>query len=235
MIKYRHLFFDLDNTLYDFEKNSYLALEAVFTQIRIIEELPSFSTYFKVYSRINEALWALYREKKMAKDVLRCKRHEDSLAEFGIKPNIPFIEIDNMYLKYMTTQKELFPGTLELLDYLKSKGYKLHIITNGFKEVQNDKLINTGLKEYFTDIYISEDIKAQKPSRKIFEYAIKSSNARKNESIMIGDSWESDVIGAKNFGIDQVYFKIDDSPISIEKFGAPTHTITELNQLRTIL
>ncbi|MDA3927977.1 MAG: YjjG family noncanonical pyrimidine nucleotidase [Prolixibacteraceae bacterium] len=235
MTKYRHLFFDLDNTLYDFEANSYLALETVFQQLKIVENLPSFEEYFKVYSRINDNLWALYREKKMAKDVLRGKRHKNSLAEFNIEPPIAPLEIDNRYLKNMTTQTELFPGAIELLNALRKKGYNMHIITNGFKEVQNDKLINTGLKEYFTDIYISEEIKSPKPSREIFEHAIKSSNARKAESIMIGDSWESDIVGAKNFGIDQVYFKLNDLPVDEANYGKATHTITELNQLRTIL
>jgi len=234
MLKYRHLFFDLDNTLYDFEANSYLALEQVFTELKLIEKLPSFAEYFKVYDKVNHDLWALYREKKMAKDVLRGKRHKDSLAAFSIIPEISPLEIDDKYLKTMTTQTELFPGTIDMLVHLKNKGYQMHIITNGFKEVQHDKMVNTGLSNFFNNVFISEEIKSPKPSREIFEHAIKSSNARKKESIMIGDSWESDIVGAKNFGIDQVYFNLFDEKIDVEKYGEATYTISKLNELYDI-
>ena len=235
MTKYKHLFFDLDNTLYDFDGNAYLAMKEAFKQLGLYEQLPSFEAYFKVYVPINHALWALYREKKMAKEVLRGKRHADSLAKFGLVPDVDPITIDDLYLKMMTTQTNLFPETIEILEALQDKGYKLHIITNGFKEVQHDKLVNTGLKKFFTDVYISEDIKSPKPSREIFEHSIKSSNARKSESLMIGDSWESDIIGAKKFGIDQVYFKLYDEAIDYNGYGAPTYTITNLRELLEIL
>ena len=171
----------------------------------------------------------------MAKEILRGKRHADSLAKFGIVPEIDPIEIDDLYLKMMTLQTNLFPGTIEILEALQDKGYKLHIITNGFKEVQHHKLANTGLEKYFTDVYISEDIKSPKPSREIFEHSIKSSNARKKESLMIGDSWESDIIGAKKFGIDQIFYKLNDEEINYDGYGAPTYTITDLKELLEIL
>jgi putative hydrolase of the HAD superfamily len=235
MIKYRHLFFDLDNTLYDFGTNSYLALEATYEQLNLLPPDLPFAEYFETYTRVNDALWALYREKKLHKEILRGKRHENSLSEFNIKQEIAPLTIDNLYLKLMTTQTELFPNTLEVLTELKKRGYHLHIITNGFKEVQNDKLINTGLLKFISNIYISEEIKSPKPSREIFEHAIKSSNARKKESLMIGDSWESDIVGAKNFGIDQVYFKLDDNAVDFTIHSAPTYTISHLNDLLTIL
>ncbi|MFA9391185.1 MAG: YjjG family noncanonical pyrimidine nucleotidase [Prolixibacteraceae bacterium] len=235
MTKYKHLFFDLDNTLYDFDANAYLAMEEAFKQLGLHQQLESFEAYFKVYIPINHALWALYRDKKMAKDVLRGKRHADSLAAFGIVPPVEPLAIDDLYLKIMSTQTELFPGTIEVLTNLQDKGYKLHIITNGFKEVQHDKLNNTGLQKFFTDVYISEDIKAPKPSRAIFEHAIKSSNARKKESIMIGDSWESDIVGAMNFGIDQVFFNLYKEKAVNDGMGMATYTITDLKELLEIL
>lgn len=235
MNKYKHLFFDLDNTLYDFERNSYLALQLAFSKIGILNQLNSFDDFFKIYTKINEALWGEYREKRIAKDLLRGKRHIESLALFGIVPKLKATEIDDVYLSEMTSQTELFPNAVEVLTELKNRGYTLHIITNGFKEVQHDKLLNTGLIRFLTNVYISEEIKAPKPSREIFEYAIKSSNARKKESLMIGDSWESDIIGAKNFGIDQVFFKLNDQEIDFGIMGEPTFTITELNELLNIL
>lgn len=235
MIKYRHLFFDLDNTLYDFDANSYLALEEALKQLNILPSLPSFAEYFAVYAEINHALWAEYREKRISKDVLRGQRHRDSLDKFGVIPEISPTEIDDCYLKIMTTQTELFPNTNEVLGELKKRGYAIHIITNGFKEVQHDKLVNTGLNRFITDVYISEEIKAPKPAKEIFEYAIKSSNARKKESLMIGDSWESDIVGAKNYGIDQVFFKLNNEIIDYNGYGHPTYTITELKELLNIL
>ncbi|HPR32984.1 MAG TPA: YjjG family noncanonical pyrimidine nucleotidase [Prolixibacteraceae bacterium] len=235
MTKYRHLFFDLDNTLYDFDRNAYLAMNEAFDRLALTPLLPSFDAYFQVYARINEDLWEQYREKKLAKDILRVKRHADTLAEFGIAPSVSPLEIDDLYLQIMTTQTNLFPGTEEVLGELKNRGYKVHIITNGFKEVQQDKLINTGLQKFLTDVYISEEIKSPKPSREIFEHAIRSSNARKKESLMIGDSWESDIVGAKKFGIDQVFFNPRRVSIDDAKNGKPTFEIFDLKELLTIL
>lgn len=235
MRKYKHLFFDLDNTLYDFEHNSYLALRSAFNKLGLLSLITSFDEYFSVYSVINEALWIEYREQRMPKEILRGKRHIDSLARFGIIPETEATLIDDLYLKEMTGQTELFPCTIEVLTELKKRGYIIHIITNGFKEVQHDKLHNTGLIKYLTNIYISEEIKAPKPSREIFEHAIKSSNARKKESLMIGDSWESDIIGAKNFGIDQVFFKLNNNEVEYGTLGEPTFTISKLDELLNIL
>ena len=234
-MKYRHLFFDLDNTLYDFDTNAFLAMKEAFTQLGIIRLLPSFDQFFPVYTAINDELWALYREKKILKEVLRGERFERSLGHFEIYPTIPYTEIDDLYLKFMTTQTNLFPETIEVLTQLKNRGYNLHIITNGFKEVQGKKLENTGLGKFMTNVFISEDLKSPKPQREIFEYSIKSSNARKKESLMIGDSWESDIIGAKNFGIDQVFFNPSKQVVDYKPYGEPTFTIEELTQLLDIL
>jgi putative hydrolase of the HAD superfamily len=234
-LKYRHLFFDLDNTLYDFDTNAYLAMKEAFTQLGINRYLPSFDLFFTLYLVINDELWAEYREKKITKDVLRGLRFERSLRKFGIIPEIPYTQIDDLYLKIMSTQTNLFPETIEILTELKKRGYQLYIITNGFKEVQHDKLLNTGLSKFMTNVFISENIKSPKPSYEIFEYSVKSSNARKKESLMIGDSWESDIIGAKNFGIDQVFFNPGNIIVDFENYGEPTFTIKELNQLLTIL
>lgn len=234
MSKYRHLFFDLDNTLYDFDKNAYLAMKIAFEQLGLLPLINNFDTFFENYQTVNNLLWAEYREKKITKDFLRGERFKQSLASFQVFPTMEYTAIDDLYLKIMGTQTELFPNTLQILNTLKNRGYKLHIITNGFKEVQHHKLINTGLGSYFTNVYISEEIKSHKPSGEIFEYAIKSSNARKKQSIMIGDSWESDILGAKNAGIDQVYFNFTNEPINFAPYGSPTYTITNLNELLTL-
>jgi putative hydrolase of the HAD superfamily len=192
-------------------------MKEAFTQLGITNTLPSFDLFFPIYLVINDELWAEYRGKKISKDVLRGLRFERSLGEFGIVPDIHYTQIDDLYLKIMTTQTNLIPET------------------NGFKEVQHDKLVNTGLNKFITNVFISEDIKSPKPSHEIFEYSIKSSNARKKESLMIGDSWESDIIGAKNYGIDQVFFNPGKLIVDFENYGEPTFTIEELNQLLIIL
>ncbi len=210
-------------------------MKEAFKQLEILPLLPSFEEYFGIYAQINDQLWAEYREKKITKDFLRACRFERSLKEFGIAPKVEFSEIDDLYLKIMSVQTNLFPGTSEVLSELKNRGYQIHIITNGFKEVQYDKLQNTGLDKFLTNVFISEEIKSHKPSKEIFEYAIKSSNARKKESLMIGDSWESDIVGAKNFGIDQVFFNPEKLDVDFENYGEPTYTINYLKQLLTIL
>lgn len=210
-------------------------MKEAFKQLEILPLLSSFEEYFGIYAQINDQLWAEYREKKITKDFLRACRFERSLKEFGIAPKVEFSEIDDLYLKIMSVQTNLFPGTSEVLSELKNRGYQIHIITNGFKEVQYDKLQNTGLDKFLTNVFISEEIKSHKPSKEIFEYAIKSSNARKKESLMIGDSWESDIVGAKNFGIDQVFFNPEKLDVDFENYGEPTYTINYLKQLLTIL
>ncbi len=235
MRQYKHLFFDLDNTLYDFNTNAYIAMKEAFKEVGLFEMLPSFDDFFLQYEVINEELWSLYREKNISKDNLRIERFRRSLDLFKITPEIPYTEIDDLYLKIMSTQTNLFPETKEILEELKKRNYKLHIITNGFREVQKDKINNTGLSQFITNVFISEEIKSPKPSKEIFEWSIKSSNAKKKESLMIGDSWESDIIGAKKFGIDQVFFNPEKIVIDYQEYKEPTYTIYKLNELLNIL
>lgn len=208
MKQYKHLFFDLDNTLWDFETNSYDALESAFQQLGLLTKLDSFEDYFKVYFRINHHLWELYRNREITKDKLTVKRFEDSLQEYGLPQPGKGAEINEAYLSQMPLKTQLVEGAREVLEALHKK-FKIHIITNGFREVQHQKLANSQLDHFFDKIFISEVIGAPKPSREIFEHALKSTNARKQESLMIGDSWEADIKGALEFGIDQVFLSDD--------------------------
>jgi putative hydrolase of the HAD superfamily len=205
MRKYDHLFFDLDNTLWDFSANSRVAMEITLKELGIHNHLNSFEEFFISYEKINHTLWSDYHSKKITKQNLIVERFAQSLIKFGVSRN-DYVEINHLYLENMGIQTKLFPGTIELLYNLKNKGYKLYIITNGFREVQHAKLKNCNLVDYFDRIFISEEIKTTKPNRQIFEHALKSSNASKKKSIMIGDSWETDIEGAMNFGMDQVMF-----------------------------
>jgi putative hydrolase of the HAD superfamily len=205
MRTYDHLFFDLDNTLWDFSTNSCLAMKQTLQQNNILEKLPSFDSYFQVYEQINKSLWSDYHSKKITKQTLIVERFARSFNEFGLfHPD--WKELNRQYLENMALQTALFPGTIETLSTLKGKGYQMHIITNGFSEVQNAKLNNCGLTVFFTKVFISEEIQTTKPHSRIFEHALKSTNALKKKSLMIGDSWETDIEGALAFGMDQIMF-----------------------------
>lgn len=174
-------------------------------QVNILHEISSFEDFFLVYEQINDSLWEEYRQNKIEKSKLIIERFSQSFEKTGLR-QMNWAELNELYLSNMAIQTELFPETIKTLTILKSKGHQMHIITNGFKEVQHLKLTNSGLAEFFTKIFISEEVKTNKPHRPIFEHAIKSTNAKKKKSIMIGDSWETDVEGALNFGMDQIMF-----------------------------
>lgn len=202
---YDHLFFDLDNTLWDFKANSYRAMEITLAQKEILPRLSSFDSYFEFYEQINKSLWNDYHTRKINKQTLIVQRFARSLTAFHIYDQ-DWEDLNKLYLENMAMQTELFPGTIETLTTLRERGYQMHIITNGFSEVQREKLKNCGLSDFFSKIFISEEIQTTKPHRKIFEHALKTTNARKKKSLMIGDSWETDIEGALKFGIDQIMF-----------------------------
>ncbi|MDP2336216.1 MAG: YjjG family noncanonical pyrimidine nucleotidase [Bacteroidota bacterium] len=205
MRKYDHLFFDLDNTLWDFTANSRLAMKQTLEQKEIISKLTSFDEFFEVYEQINQSLWIDYHSKKITKQILIVERFSRSMQEFGISDQ-DWQDLNRQYLENMALQTGLFPGTIETLQTLKARGYHMYIITNGFREVQRAKLANCGLAGFFTHVFISEDIQTNKPHRQIFEHALKSANALKKRSVMIGDSWETDIEGAMEFRMDQIMF-----------------------------
>lgn len=208
--KYTHIFFDLDNTLWDFRQNSKFAMQCTFGHFNVSGDKIGFELFFDTYARHNHLLWAAYRNKTVGRKELTRLRFQNTFDELGLQ-NLVAEEMNAHYLAEMPKQKLLFAGAHELLQYLKNKRYKLNIITNGFHEVQHKKLESSGLRPFFDKIFISEDIKTPKPGRGIFEHAIKSTNAKKEKSIMVGDDWEVDVLGALDFGIDAVYFKPDRS------------------------
>jgi len=205
--KYTHIFFDLDNTLWDFDTNSRNAMHVSFEHFNLAQKV-DFSHFYDVYAKHNHHLWELYRKNEIAKKELTQLRFQltfDELSIIGIDAGL----MNTQYLDVMPEQKQLKNGAIELLQYLKKRSYEISVITNGFKEVQHKKIETSGLKPFITNVYISEEIKITKPHRGIFEYAIKSSNARKTQSLMIGDDWEVDVLGAAGFGIDAVCFSKD--------------------------
>jgi len=203
--KYTHIFFDLDNTLWDFGKNSRNAMHVTFHRLNL-NGLCDFDLFFETYTKHNHALWESYRKNEVGKKELTRLRFQNTFTELGMKALNPD-EMNTLYLNEMPKQKILNDGVIEILNYLKKKRYQLNIITNGFKEVQREKIETSGLKPFFDKIFISEEIKSPKPEREIFEYSIKSANAKKSCSIMVGDDWEVDVLGAVNYGIDAIHYQ----------------------------
>jgi putative hydrolase of the HAD superfamily len=201
--KITDIFFDLDHTLWDFDKNSELAFDKIFK-----EKHPSIDTksFVEIYAPINQACWKLYQVDKLTHDELRYKRLRDSFDSLNY--SISDDEIDQMAIDYITYLPEnniLFEGAKEVLDYLNPK-YKLHIITNGFAEVQYKKLHNSGISNYFITVTNSEMAGVKKPNPKIFEHAIAQAKTTKDKSIMIGDCIDADVKGALLFGMDAIFF-----------------------------
>lgn len=203
MRKYEQLFFDLDHTLWDFETNSRLAMLETVTELGLKQRIADFDTFFNYYETINTNLWEAYRNQQIRKPELIRKRFEDTLSYFEITGVDP-LAMNELYLQLMPLQKQLYPDVLETLDYLKQRRYQMHIITNGFTEVQHRKIESSGLRQYFDRIFVSEEIQAPKPDKRIFQHALKCCNSKKSNSIMIGDSWDSDILGARGMGISQV-------------------------------
>lgn len=203
--KYQHIFFDLDRTLWHFEVNSYRVLVKIYEQFGLEKTIDNSSTFIEKYKEINESLWALYRENKVSKDELKGKRFSDTLAYFKIEDSKLGNEMGEYYVYHSPRQTELFPYTIEVLEYLKNK-YELHIITNGFNEVQHIKLSESKIEAYFKEVILSETVGVKKPHPFIFKKAMKLAGAKIDNSIMIGDDWYADIYGASRVGMDSVYF-----------------------------
>ena len=198
MINIKHIFFDLDHTLWDFEKNSALAFQQVFNEQNITIDI---SNFLKTYQPINFAYWKMYREDKLSKSRLRYGRLKDTFDELGYVVSEELVNTVSLdYIDYLPNYNNLLNGAIELLDYLQDK-YELHIITNGFEEVQTLKLENSGIKKYFNQIITSESVGVKKPNSKVFDIALLSASTDASKSIMIGDNYEADILGALNVGM----------------------------------
>jgi len=204
-MKITDIFFDLDRTLWDFDLNAHTTL----VELCEINNLKSFGIgteeFIGSYTFHNEKLWTLYRENKISKDLLRSERFKLTLSDFSIDDKNLAVKLGNEYVSKCPLQTALFPNTVELLDYLKTR-YKLHIITNGFEEVQHIKLEASGLSPFFLKIITSEKVNVKKPDPIIFEYALNLAKVKAENSVMIGDDLPVDIIGAKSVGIHQIYF-----------------------------
>lgn len=230
-MKYKHLFFDLDHTLWDFEANARLTLQTLYEDLNLQERgVTDFTLFYKNYLVHNDNLWDLYRKGLIKQDELRIKRMRLALIDFKIADEELSEKMNIQFLDLLPTRNILFPHTKEILQYLVGKNYDLHLITNGFETVQHNKLRYSGLDKFFKEVITSEGSNSIKPNKEIFEYAFQKTNANPAMSIMIGDTIEVDIQGAMNAGIDQVFVNHTGITTAIK----PTYTVTSLKELEEI-
>ena len=229
---YKDLFFDLDHTLWDFETNSKETIQELYTTHRLAElGIVDFDGFYATYSAHNHRLWDRYTKGFIKQEELRWKRVYLSLLDFKVANEALAKEMSQAYLEILPNKKHLFPYTIEILEYLKQKDYKMHLITNGFESVQFKKIQNSGLQDYFIEVVTSEASNSLKPHKDIFEYALKNAKASVAESIMIGDNESADIQGGINMGMDTVFVNHIQAIPTIPA----TYTITHLKELETIL
>lgn len=230
MKTYRHLFFDLDHTLWDFEKNADETLRTLFELHQLGRYDFSVERFIERYSEVNHALWRLYQNGKLSQQQLRDIRFVRTLTKLGVPETEVPTEISRQFTDILPQKAAVFPFTFEVLDYLRPK-YEMHLITNGFKDIQYIKLASSGLTEYFGEVVTSECSGFLKPDSRMFAHALQLTGASAETSLMIGDNLECDVLGAYNAGIDQVYFNVDRR----RHFAETTFEISCLSELKDIL
>lgn len=207
----KHIFFDLDHTLWDFEANSAKAFEFIFNENNVSVDLDHFLEF---YAPINKKYWKLYREEKVTKPVLRYKRLKESFDHLNYAASDDLIyHLSRVYIDNLPNYNSLFEGTVEVLDYLLPK-YKLHIITNGFEEVQTKKLENSNIAHYFDKIITSESVGVKKPNARIFNHALDLARTTPETSMMIGDNYEADIMGAQQIGMSTIFFNSHEDSVS---------------------
>lgn len=231
MRKYKHIFFDLDRTLWDFDTNSRSALSELYASFQLADRgVRSAETFIGVYETINRALWSRYRNGRLSKKQLRTTRFSKTLEHLGCADTDLGLQLEGAYLDLSPHKTAVEPNALEILEYL-HKEYKLHIITNGFEEVQHIKLHKSGMSDFFEHVVTSEAASARKPGREVFEYAFALARAAAEESLMVGDDLETDIAGARNMQMDHVFY----NPRRTEHKETITYEIADLSELRSML
>lgn len=201
-----HVFWDLDHTLWDYSTNARITIFELYEKHAMhtkIEHGPD--VFHQVYCKHNDIAWDQYRKGEIDKHILRQQRFRDTLIELGTDPNGIFDIFEKEFVEICPTKPHLMPGAREVLELFKHK-FKQHIITNGFKETQSIKTFNSGIQHYFESVTHSEETGFQKPNPEIFRIALETVGATKENSMMIGDNFEADILGAFDFGMRCVYY-----------------------------
>ncbi len=228
---YKNLFFDLDDTLWDTCSNNKECLEEIYAAYHFNRYYASFEAFYSIYMPNNLKLWEQYRNNEINRQTLILERFRYVTTPVGITDPAEILKINDDFLQRTANKTKLIPGAIGLLEYL-YPSYRMFILSNGFREVQFLKLKNSGLSPYFEKMILSEDAGIQKPHKKIFDFALMNTNARRTESLMIGDSWEADIIGAWQSKIDQLWFNPTGLPA---KTFTPTYMVVSLSEIKNIL
>lgn len=224
----QHVFFDLDHTLWDFEKNSALTFKKILVDFNVNV---SFHSFIEVYKPINFNYWKLYREERISKENLRYKRLSDTFKNLNYTVSDDLINtLSEKYIEHLPDFNYLFEGAIELLDYLKNK-YELHIITNGFEEIQTLKMEKSGILPYFNQIITSESVGVKKPNPKVFKYALQQANAKSSNSLMIGDNLEADIQGALDCNLSVIHCNFEKEKVTLDNLIS----VTSLNEIMSYI
>lgn len=230
--KYKSLFFDLDDTLWDTYHNNKECLKEVYDEYGFGRHYDSFDAFFEVYFPNNNLLWQKYRNNEIDRQTLILERLLYMLRPMGIDDKDYALNLNADFLRRTAGKTKLITGAIDLLDYLYPK-YRLFILSNGFREIQALKMQNSGLSKYFEKIILSEDASIQKPNKKLFDYALINTNSRRDASLMIGDSWEADIEGAVNARIDQLWYNPNN--VKPKSNHEPTFMVSQLSDIKQIL
>ena len=239
--KYLDLFIDFDDTLYDTYGNAVISLEETFQHFQLGQWFPNPQEFYDAYWQANIDLWARYSRGEITRDFLIVERFRRPLciseelrveSEESASPFRDFcLQMSDVFLNFCADKPGVVEGAHNLMDYLRGKGYRMHMCSNGFHEVQYRKLAACGLRDYFQTITLSEDAGANKPSPQFFDYALKASGANRETTLMIGDNLQTDILGARDAGFDTILF----NRWNVDPSGIPTYTVTALRDITNIL
>ena len=234
IMKYKDLFIDFDDTLYDTYGNSVIALQETYETFGLARYFADSNNFYDAYWQTNIDLWTQYSKGEITRDYLIVERFRRPLSTGkGLDATEAYcLEINDRFLDLLSSKSGVVDGAHELMDYLKRKGYRMHMCSNGFHEVQYKKLSACGLKDYFDTIILSEDAGANKPSPQFFDYALQRSGAQRESTLMIGDNLQTDIMGAMLAGLDTLFFN---RYPEYEKTKAPTFIVTSLRDIKKIL
>ena len=233
-MKYTDLFIDFDDTLYDTHGNAVIALHELFDELNLDRYFPDPEVFHDAYWRANIDLWTRYSQGEITRDYLIVERFRRPLSMGqGLEPTEAYcLEVSDRFLELCSSKPGLVDGARELMDYLRARGYRMHMCSNGFHEVQYKKLRACGLYDYFDHVVLSEDAGCNKPSAGFFDYAVRTTGATPATTLMIGDNFATDILGAKRYGLATAFFN------RFPDYPAPEpvdYEVTALSQLKAIL